>query len=399
MLAVTMLPARQGDAIWLRWGDAGTPHQLLVDMGTEEAGKLVRQRIFDLDEAERIFDLLVVTHVDRDHIGGVLSCLAEADPIPGLTIRDVWFNGYPHLTGGIVHTGLEPMGPAQGERLASWLKTQVWNAAFDGRAVVRAPDRPLTSMTLHDGLTLKALGPMPERLTQLAPVWKEEVAEALRKGTLTTVSPGLEPMGPKVPPILEDLEDLRQLAATPTLADDSEANGSTITLLLEYRNRRVLLAGDAIPEDLIAGIAAASPAGRLHQGTGGGSGLRPLAGFYRWHPVSAPRSHCARPSRFAQYSAASTARVQRPEQVQRLVGQRRVARPLQVQNTVWGARFRADDHVGSQRQLTFRPGATPVQEPPNEVTIFVDRAMSVMGRRLGGYCSLGDTSCRCCYFR
>jgi len=264
MLAVTMLPARQGDAIWLRWGDAGTPHQLLVDMGTEEAGKLVRQRIFDLDEAERIFDLLVVTHVDRDHIGGVLSCLAEADPIPGLTIRDVWFNGYPHLTGGIVHTGLEPMGPAQGERLASWLKTQVWNAAFDGRAVVRAPDRPLTSMTLHDGLTLKALGPMPERLTQLAPVWKEEVAEALRKGTLTTVSPGLEPMGPKVPPILEDLEDLRQLAATPTLADDSEANGSTITLLLEYRNRRVLLAGDAIPEDLIAGIAAASPAGRLH---------------------------------------------------------------------------------------------------------------------------------------
>ena len=131
MLAVTMLPARQGDAIWLRWGDAGTPHQLLVDMGTEEAGKLVRQRIFDLDEAERIFDLLVVTHVDRDHIGGVLSCLAEADPIPGLTIRDVWFNGYPHLTGGIVHTGLEPMGPAQGERLASWLKTQVWNAAFD----------------------------------------------------------------------------------------------------------------------------------------------------------------------------------------------------------------------------------------------------------------------------
>ena len=37
-----------------------------------------------------------------DHIGGVLTCLAEADEIPGLDIADVWFNGYVHLTGGKV---------------------------------------------------------------------------------------------------------------------------------------------------------------------------------------------------------------------------------------------------------------------------------------------------------
>ena len=120
MLSVTLLPARQGDAIWIRWGDANKPHQLLIDMGTEEVGKRIREQILTLDEADRVFDLLVVTHVDCDHIGGVLTCLAEADPIPGFTIRDVWFNGYPHLMGGRVRTRLEPMGPAQGERLATW---------------------------------------------------------------------------------------------------------------------------------------------------------------------------------------------------------------------------------------------------------------------------------------
>ena len=259
MLSVTLLPARQGDAIWVRWGEPDASHQLLIDMGTEEVGRQVGARILDLDESQRVFDLLVVTHVDRDHIGGVLTGLAEADPIPGLAIRDVWFNGYPHLTGGAVQTGLEPMGPAQGERLGAWLKSQPWNRAFQGRAVVRAPDKAPPQVPLDGGLTLTVLGPTPARLAALEPVWRDEVAEALRKGTLTSVPPGLAPMGPKVPPVLEDREDLHQLAATHTVPDDSEANGSSIALLLQYEGLALLLAGDAFAGDLLEGIAAASP--------------------------------------------------------------------------------------------------------------------------------------------
>jgi hypothetical protein len=130
--------------------------------------------------------------------------------------------------------------------------------------VRRKPGEPPPSVMLHDGLTLTVLGPTPARLLKLEPVWKDEVEEALRKGTLTTVSPGLEPMGPKAPPILEDAEDLRQLAATATPADTSEANGTSITLLLRYQDRSVLLTGDAFAEDLIAGIGAMNGAGPLH---------------------------------------------------------------------------------------------------------------------------------------
>jgi hypothetical protein len=263
MLSVTALPARQGDAIWIRWGDTHAPRHLLIDMGTEEIGEQIRSRILALPEAERVFELLVVTHVDRDHIGGVLTCLAEADPIPGLVIKDVWFNGYPHLTGGGLHTTLKPMGPAQGERFATWLRTQTWNAAFGGGPVQRKPGEPPPSVTMHDRLTLTVLGPTPQRLRELEPVWKDEVEKALHKGTLTTVSPELMPMGPKEPPILEDAEDLRQLAATATPADSSAANGASITLLLRYQDRSVLLTGDAFAEDLVAGIGAANGVGRL----------------------------------------------------------------------------------------------------------------------------------------
>jgi hypothetical protein len=263
MLELTMLPARQGDALWIRWGEPDDLHQILIDMGTEEIGKRVRARILALPEAERRFDLLVVTHVDRDHIGGVLTCLAEADPIPGLVIGDVWFNGFAHLRGGSARTTLEPMGPAQGERLSTWLAAQPWNLAFEGGPVWRVAGEAPKTVPMHDGLELTVLGPTPPRLTALEPVWRDEVAEALRKGTLSTVSPGLESMGPKVPPVMEDAADLEALAETVTAPDGSEANGSSIALLLRYRDRSVILSGDAFASDLIDGIAALGGSGRL----------------------------------------------------------------------------------------------------------------------------------------
>src|SRR5690606_13069728 len=71
------------------------------------------------------------------------------------------------------------------------------------------------------------------------------------------------PMGPRVPPILEDIEDLRELAARKTVADGSEANGSSIALLLRYRDRNVVRAGAAFADDLIAGLAATQSVNRL----------------------------------------------------------------------------------------------------------------------------------------
>lgn len=262
MLEITLLPARQGDAIWISWGDEDDPHHIIIDMGTEEIGKQIRRKIEALPEAQRKLDLLVVTHVDRDHIGGLLTCLAEADPIPGLEISDVWFNGYQHLSGGSVKPAdegeftLESMGPAQGERLSSWLRTQKWNEAFDGKPVQRIPGEEPRTVPFHDDLKLSVLGPTPERLEGFIDTWKEEVEEALRKGNLQEVSPGLEAMGPKEPPLLETEEDLEILAEKRNRSDHSEANGSSIALLLEYKGHRVLLAGDAFSGDLVDGIKA-----------------------------------------------------------------------------------------------------------------------------------------------
>ena len=257
-----MLPARQGDALWLRWGEGDVPYQLLIDLGTEEVGRAFYKKLKSLPAAERKFELLVVSHVDQDHIGGVLTGIAESDPLDGFDIGDVWFNGWEHLSGGMVNqpgsNKLEAFGPPQGERLASFLRSYNWNAAFNGKSVMRSIDKPLLSVTLTGGLKLTVLGPTPNRLNAFKKTWKEEVLKALEKGKLKEVSPGLEAYGSNRKPELNTIEDLRKLAEKDTSTDSSYANGSSIALLLEYDEVKVLLAGDAFGDDIVDGLRAYS---------------------------------------------------------------------------------------------------------------------------------------------
>lgn len=252
-----MLPADKGDALWIEWGD-GPVHRMLIDMGTGNAGRALRKRLEALPAADRQFELLVVTHVDEDHIGGVLSAVVDAAPLPGLGFTDVWFNGWKHL----LQAGVDEYGAPHGERLTQWLGSQPWNQAFGGAAV--RLDAPLLRAALADGLTLTVLGPPAQRLADFRGRWAEDVQLAIAKGRLDAAEVAAGIQGFEVeeyggPLVLEDRMDLRALAQRATPLDDSQANGSSICLLLEYRGIRILLTGDAFGGDIVAGLKAFGP--------------------------------------------------------------------------------------------------------------------------------------------
>ena len=74
MLSIEMLPARHGDCLWIEYaeGVSDRTRRILVDGGPGFAYGALRARIEQLPLAEREFELVVVTHIDADHIEGII---------------------------------------------------------------------------------------------------------------------------------------------------------------------------------------------------------------------------------------------------------------------------------------------------------------------------------------
>lgn len=249
-LTVEMLPAREGDSILLTYDDGARSRRVLVDGGRAATWKDLKARLLDVPEEERELELLVITHVDRDHIEGVLKMLEDGEcPV---TFKDVWFNGYGHLKA----VDDEDFGAVQGERLtALLLDGRPWNRAFGRRSVRLPTDGAPTPIELEGGLRLTLLSPTAEKLILLRPKWEEECtkAEILPTDALPPDPvPGDEPFG---------AIDVDALADEDFDEDDAEANGSSIALLAEHEGRRVLLGADAHPTVLLDGLERVFPGG------------------------------------------------------------------------------------------------------------------------------------------
>lgn len=242
-----MLAAQQGDALWIEWGDPDRPWRMLFDGGTAPTFDTVRERILELPREQRRFELLVVSHIDSDHIAGALKLLA--DTTLEATFADVWFNGYRHLPS----TPLQSLGPVDGERLTELLAGRDWNAAFEGRAVVVPDEGVLPALELQGGLTLTLLSPGVPQLAALRGVWIETV----RAHGLDPADPEPEPY-PEPPPGLQAMgavmPDVPGLAAKHFTADTAKPNGSSIAVLAEHEGSSVLLAADAFPAVVLASV-------------------------------------------------------------------------------------------------------------------------------------------------
>jgi len=69
-----MLPADNGDCLWIEYGDPSSPRRILIDCGAVSAARTVASRIESIGApSKRVFELFVLTHIDADHINGAPS--------------------------------------------------------------------------------------------------------------------------------------------------------------------------------------------------------------------------------------------------------------------------------------------------------------------------------------
>jgi hypothetical protein len=289
MFRIEMLPAAHGDCLWIEYGQDHAMHRILIDGGPAHTYPHLRERILHLPKDERHFDLLVITHIDADHIEGIIRLLLDAETLLCRFDR-IWFNGRQQLD-GVPDPAGEALGSVQGEILGMLIAdyevrttTQVWNREFSDNIVTIDPNKnDLPVITLPGDCRLTLLSPDHQRLLDLKDNWQRELKKArVESGNLVKLrellenSRSLRPLGDVLggegenqifdlfggvdeEPLSDVLGGSGEAEAGAAFGSDtSRANGSSIAFLLEYPSNkpeaRLLLAGDAWPSVLESSI-------------------------------------------------------------------------------------------------------------------------------------------------
>ncbi len=281
MFRIEMLPAAHGDCLWLEYGSGREIHRILIDGGPAHAYPALRERILHLPAGERCFDLLVITHIDADHIEGIIRLLLDAEALD-CRFERIWFNGRDQIN-AVPDPAGAALGGVQGELLGMLIAdyeqrtaTKVWNLGFDQALAAIDRSKPaLPVVELPGACRLTLLSPDHERLLDLKDNWARELKAArVPSGDVAKLrerlaaSRSLRPLGD----VLGAEDDLDSEASdsdeadadlaytlgggsgepgadAPFGSDTSRANGSSIALLLEYPASqpevRFLLTGDA----------------------------------------------------------------------------------------------------------------------------------------------------------
>ncbi len=235
---IDMLPAENGDCLWIEYGDPDAPRRILIDCGAPSAARVLSDRIArEANGGSLAFELFVMTHIDADHISGAIPLFADK-ALPA-TFEDIWFNGWKQLK--------LFLSVKQGEEFSRMLadpeRGLPWNRAMSKpgdehpRPVAIGNDG-LPSFELADGMVITLLSPGQDELTRLARRWGQALAEMKKKRLLAGRAP---------PPPVTDFEGfpLEELANTKPKRDTSVANGSSIAFLAEFDGRSALFTGDA----------------------------------------------------------------------------------------------------------------------------------------------------------
>lgn len=246
-----VLAAGHGDCLWVDYGDPAAPTRILVDAGTVGTLKRLRPALNLVRGSVPSHELLIVTHVDSDHIGGALALLE--DQTLANQFKQVWFNGRAHL---VQAAGLQSLGAAQGERLTAALNGMPgrWNTSIAGAPVMTTSAGPLPTFNFG-AAKLTVLSPGADQLADLLPVWDKEVLAAGLVAAAKAKRPVLPPLGWQSFGTI----NVTELARTAVAPDTSKANGSSIAVLVEFEMHRMLLGADAHPDVLLRAIRRLSP--------------------------------------------------------------------------------------------------------------------------------------------
>ncbi|HHF2953600.1 TPA: AVAST type 1 anti-phage system MBL fold metallo-hydrolase Avs1a [Vibrio diabolicus] len=281
-MRIKMYPAQNGDAFLL----STEKTNILIDGGYARTfNRYIQKDLEELGARNACLNLVIVTHIDADHIGGIIRFLdlnGESKSNNLIPIEDIWHNSLRSLT-SVKGTELpaedlevidainkrghpKELNPSpdfkeisarQGSTLAALIKAggYIWNRT-DGTQSICTDS--VQSKQFQDGF-VRVLTPSRVRLDNLIKSWKRDLRRYGFSSPISTsqaIDDAFElnfehsNKEPEKGGRLISAGRAKQLVDV-YKPDDSPTNGSSIATIIELNGIRLLMLADALAEDIL----------------------------------------------------------------------------------------------------------------------------------------------------
>lgn len=245
-MEIQFYKAECGDAAKIRFlGNDQKFHNIFIDSGHQRTFRpILLEEILNLKEMGEYIDLWILSHIHDDHIGGVLKYL---DLIKSGELEDIvtqWYYNVPRFITVNAHKPNNKISNAssinQADIIYEYLKTNK-----------KLPEKDITAdLQTRNlfGLILTLLTPSSTKLNKLRNKYPIDSSNELERHELDSVSDA------KAIKDNDYLIRLLEFEIEDFVEDKSVENGSSISLITEFKNRKILWLADSHPNDVIKSL-------------------------------------------------------------------------------------------------------------------------------------------------
>ena len=278
MLSIKLFPAEYGDCIML---SIGKHHQynILIDGGLSKTyQKYIKSEIQHIKEMRQKIGLIVCTHMDNDHICGLIQVLKEADSD---FIENIWYNGFLQIVDsrfysqkennftdrdnkildriiskGMVSDAEQEIGINEGMSLGVLIEERKipLNLVVGGQVI--CSELVENRHEIASNIFITVLGPSKNDIIELEDHWKKEMVSRnymFRVSDKIKLTEAFEYQIECIKSIynkesfkISEDEDLTKYIGDLEESDESIVNRSSISFILEYNDKKYLFLGDAV---------------------------------------------------------------------------------------------------------------------------------------------------------
>lgn len=279
VINVKIFPAGYGDCFLVTIYNSDEKFNILIDGGLGDTYKnVLKKELKKLSQNGQKINLLINTHIDSDHINGLIAFLRDNNKQQYIKIDEIWYNGLEQIakryTNGektmtndssiinkICEKGyedefneIEDASAVGGISFASLIEFGKYNhnKVVDGQAITDE----IKKIELSKSIKIKIISPSMKELTILEEEWAEELAKENYKFTVPKCMKLVSSFEFLVSRLKNHYENYRNnTSGSDNLEnylseleeiDNSVVNGSSISFVLEISDTKLLFLGDSI---------------------------------------------------------------------------------------------------------------------------------------------------------